>query len=41
VFLQGSLEPGTAAYAAAFAVVTGAIAWWLHRKLAPRIGELV
>jgi homopolymeric O-antigen transport system permease protein len=41
VFLQGTLEPGHLAYALAFAVLTGTIAWWLHRKLAPRIGELV
>jgi len=41
VFLQGTLEPGLVAYAAAFAVLTGIVAWWLHRKLAPRIGELV
>ncbi|MGH8641598.1 MAG: ABC transporter permease [Burkholderiales bacterium] len=41
VFLQGSLEPGLFAYSAAFAALTGAIAWWVYRKLAPRIGELV
>ena len=41
VFLQGTLEIHHVACAMAFAVVTGVIAWWLHRKLAPRIGELV
>jgi hypothetical protein len=29
------------AYAAAFAAAMAAGAWLLHRKLAPRIGELV
>jgi homopolymeric O-antigen transport system permease protein len=41
VFLQGTLEPGYLAYALAFAVLAGIITWWLHRKLAARIGELV
>jgi len=41
VFLQGTLEGAPLAYAAAFAVVAGAVAWLLYRKLAPRIGELV
>jgi len=41
VFLQGTLEAGHVAYTLAFAVLTGVIAWLLHRKLAPRVGELV
>ena len=41
VFLQGTLELHHVVYAVAFAAVTGVIAWWMHRKLAPRIGELV
>jgi lipopolysaccharide transport system permease protein len=41
IFLQGTLEPGHMAYAAAFAALTGLIAWLLYRKLAPRIGELL
>ena len=41
VFLQGTLDPGHMAYAAAFAVVSGAVAWLLYRKLAPRISELI
>ena len=41
VFLQGALELHHVAHALAFAAVTGVVAWWLHRKLAPRIGELV
>jgi lipopolysaccharide transport system permease protein len=41
VFLQGSLDLDHMAYAAAFAAAMAAGAWLLHRKLAPRIGELV
>jgi ABC-type polysaccharide/polyol phosphate export permease len=41
VFFEGALDPGHMAYAAAFAAVTGLIAWLLYRKLAPRIGELL
>jgi lipopolysaccharide transport system permease protein len=41
LFLQGTLDAGHMAYAAAFAAVTGVIAWLLYRKLARRIGELV
>jgi lipopolysaccharide transport system permease protein len=41
VFLQGSLDPGLAAYALAFAAATGLIAWAFYRRLAPRVGELV
>jgi lipopolysaccharide transport system permease protein len=41
VFLQGTLELHHVALALVFAAVTGVVAWWLHRKLAPRIGELV
>ena len=41
LFLQGTLDAGHVAYAAAFAAVTGVIAWLLYRKLARRIGELV
>jgi lipopolysaccharide transport system permease protein len=41
VLLNGSLDLGHVAHAAAFAAVVGAVAWLLHRKLAPRIGELV
>jgi lipopolysaccharide transport system permease protein len=41
VFLQGTLDFNHVVHAIAFAVLTGIIAWWLHRKLAPRIGELV
>jgi len=41
LFLQGTLDVRHMAYAAAFAAVTGVIAWLLYRKLARRIGELV
>lgn len=41
MFLEGALEPGHLAYAAAFAAASGVIAWVLYRKLAPRVGELV
>jgi len=41
VFLQGTLDFNHVVHAVACAVLTGVIAWWLHRKLAPRIGELV
>jgi lipopolysaccharide transport system permease protein len=41
VFLQGTLDVRHLAYAAAFAAVTGVIAWLLYRKLARRVGELV
>lgn len=41
VLLQGTFDPGHMAYAAVFAAVTGAIAWLLYRRLAPRVGELV
>jgi len=41
VFLHGTLDFNHVVHAVAFAVLTGVIAWWLHRKLAPRIGELV
>ena len=41
LFLQGTLDAGHMAYAAAFAAVTGVIAWLLYRKLPRRIGELV
>jgi len=41
VFLQGTLEVNHVAYALAFAVLTGVIAWLLYRKLARRVGELV
>lgn len=41
VFLEGALDPGHMAYAAAFAAVTGLIAWLVYRRLAPRIGELL
>lgn len=41
VLLQGALEPGYMAYAAAVAAFTGVAAWLLYRRLAPRIGELV
>jgi lipopolysaccharide transport system permease protein len=41
VFLQSALDAGHMAYAAACAVVMGAVAWMLYRRLAPRISELI
>jgi lipopolysaccharide transport system permease protein len=41
VFLEGTLDPGQVAYAAAFAAVSGLVAWLIYRKLAPRVGELL
>lgn len=41
VFIAGLLAPAHMAYAAGFAVASGAVAWLLYRKLAPRVGELV
>lgn len=41
MFLQGTLDAGLMADAAAFAAVMGAVAWLLYRKLAPRISELI
>jgi lipopolysaccharide transport system permease protein len=41
VFLQGTLDLGHMVYAAAFAAAMGAVAWWLYRKLSPRISELI
>lgn len=41
VFVEGALDPAPMAYAAGCAVATGAVAWLLYRKLAPRVGEVV
>lgn len=41
VFLEDALAPGRMAYAAAFAAMAGAIAWLLHRRLGPRVGEVL
>jgi len=39
--MAGTLDLPRIAYAAGFAIATGAITWLLYRKLAPRVGELV
>lgn len=41
VLIEGALDPAQMAYAAGWAVALAAVAWALHRKLAPRIGEVV
>lgn len=41
VLLEDTLDLARIGYAAAFAAATGAIAWQLYRKLAPRVGEVV
>ena len=41
VFIEGALDPAAMAYAAGWAVALGTVAWALHRKLAPRVGEVV
>jgi lipopolysaccharide transport system permease protein len=41
VFMNGALSPADMAYAAAFALAAGALAWLLYRKLGRRIGEVV
>lgn len=41
VLLDGHIDAGRAAYAAAFAVVAGVVVWLLYRRLAPRVGEVV
>jgi lipopolysaccharide transport system permease protein len=41
VFVEGTLDTARIAYVAAFSAASGAIAWLLYRKLAPRISEVV
>lgn len=41
VFLEGTLDPLRMIYSAGFAAASGAVAWLLYRRLAPRIGEVV
>lgn len=41
VFLEGALDFARLGYAAAFSVASGAIAWLLYRRFAPRISEVV
>ncbi|HSC30043.1 MAG TPA: ABC transporter permease [Vicinamibacterales bacterium] len=41
VLLEDALAPGSMAYAAAFALAAGAIAFLLYRRLGPRVGEVL
>jgi lipopolysaccharide transport system permease protein len=41
VFMEGTLDFARIGYATAFSAASGAIAWLLYRKLAPRISEVV
>lgn len=41
LFMEGALDPARIAYVAAFSIASGAVAWLLYRKLAPRISEVV
>lgn len=41
VLMQGSVETGKLEYMTVAAAVSGAVAWLLYRRLAPRIGEIL
>jgi lipopolysaccharide transport system permease protein len=41
VFMDGALDVPRVAYAVAFSLAGGSIAWLLYRKLAPRVSEVV
>ena len=41
VFLTGTLDGARLAYAAACAALVAGVAWWCHRRLGPRIPELL
>jgi ABC-type polysaccharide/polyol phosphate export permease len=41
VFIESRFDATHAAYAAAFAAVEGVLVWFLYRRFAPRVGEVV
>jgi homopolymeric O-antigen transport system permease protein len=41
VFMKSALDLASLAYVAGWALALAAVAWLLHRKLAPRVGEVV